>query len=127
MYCDLHGHSRKKNIFMYGNNFQDNPVATRVFPYILSKLCGHFSFEDCRFSSCASKESTARVAMWRELNIPNVFTMETSFCGADIGPLHDKHFQLDHLTQTGHSLLKALLVYCKIETTESELKLTDVV
>ena len=21
MYCDMHGHSRNKNIFMYGNNF----------------------------------------------------------------------------------------------------------
>lgn len=21
--CDFHGHSRRKNIFMYGNNFQD--------------------------------------------------------------------------------------------------------
>lgn len=25
LYCDLHGHSRKKNIFMYGNNFSETP------------------------------------------------------------------------------------------------------
>jgi len=85
LYCDLHGHSRKKNIFMYGNNMPDQPFQTRVFPYILSKLCDQFSFEDCRFTNCPSKESTARVVMWQELNIPNVFTMETSFCGASIG------------------------------------------
>jgi cytosolic carboxypeptidase protein 2/3 len=43
--CDLHGHSRRKNIFMYGNNFDKQPHRTRVFPYILSKLCDYFSFE----------------------------------------------------------------------------------
>lgn len=25
LYLDLHGHSRKKNVFMYGNNFPDFP------------------------------------------------------------------------------------------------------
>ena len=25
LYCDLHGHSRKKNVFMYGNNFNEMP------------------------------------------------------------------------------------------------------
>jgi len=25
LYCDLHGHSRRKNIFMYGNNIKDVP------------------------------------------------------------------------------------------------------
>ena len=45
MYCDLHGHSRRKNIFMYGNSIKDAPHSTRVFPYILSKLCDYFNFE----------------------------------------------------------------------------------
>lgn len=36
--CDLHGHSRKKSIFMYGCNIPDDPEATRGFPYILGKL-----------------------------------------------------------------------------------------
>ena len=45
LYCDLHGHSRRKNIFMYGNTLKDTPHATRVFPYIMSKLCDFFSFE----------------------------------------------------------------------------------
>jgi len=45
LYLDLHGHSRRKNIFMYGNNIKEAPQATRVFPYILSKLCDYFSFE----------------------------------------------------------------------------------
>jgi cytosolic carboxypeptidase protein 2/3 len=50
LYCDLHGHSRRKNIFMYGNEVKNEPLATRTFPYIMSKLCDFFSFEQCRFS-----------------------------------------------------------------------------
>lgn len=30
---------------MYGNNYTEKPDATRVFPYIMSKLCDYFSFE----------------------------------------------------------------------------------
>ena len=92
LYCDLHGHSRKKNVFMYGNNNPELPHQTRVFPYLMSKICDYFSFESSRFSVHRSKEATARVSMWRELGIPNVFTMEASFCGADQGELQDQHF-----------------------------------
>ena len=38
LYCDLHGHSRKQNVFMYGCNNPKNPTECRVFPLILSKL-----------------------------------------------------------------------------------------
>ena len=79
----MHGHSRRKNIFMYGNNYPEAPERTRMFPFIMSKLCDYFSFEYSRFNMHKSKEATARIAMWRELKIPNVFTMEASFSGAD--------------------------------------------
>jgi hypothetical protein len=36
--CDLHGHSRRKNVFMYGNSDIKNPEASRIFPFLLSKL-----------------------------------------------------------------------------------------
>ena len=67
MYLDFHGHSRKESIFMYGNNYSEKPEETRVFPYILSKICDYFSFEYSRFSMHRSKEATARIAIWREL------------------------------------------------------------
>ena len=112
--CDLHGHSRRKNIFMYGNNFDNRPHATRVFPFIMSKLLDYFSFESSRFSVHKSKEATQRVTLWRELKIANVFTMEASFCGADKGENKDKHFQPRHLMMAGQKLLEALIVYSKI-------------
>ena len=45
LFCDLHGHSKKKDVFIYGCNYEDDPTKTRVFPLILSKLCPLFSFE----------------------------------------------------------------------------------
>ena len=49
MFCDLHGHSRKQNVFMYGCNKRDDPSACRALPFMLSKLNPYFSFENSRF------------------------------------------------------------------------------
>lgn len=57
LYCDLHGHSRRKNVFIYGNNHEDNPKAPRIFPFLMSKLAQpHFSYDYSKFSYCRSKE-----------------------------------------------------------------------
>lgn len=112
--CDLHGHSRRKNIFIYGNNFENRPHATRVFPFIMSKLLDYFSFEYSRFSVHKSKESTQRVTLWRELKIANVFTMEASFCGADKGANKNMHFMPEHLLLAGRKLMEGLIVYTKL-------------
>ena len=38
LFCDLHGHSRKKNIFMYGNSVKgDIHHREKLFPYICEK------------------------------------------------------------------------------------------
>ena len=77
--CDLHGHSRKKNIFMYGNSGRVNDrLKERIFPTLMDKNCDIFNIAVQK-----AKESTARVAIWKELGITNTFTLEASFCGAD--------------------------------------------
>ena len=88
LYCDLHGHSRKQNVFMYGCNNKAKPEECRVFPLILSKLSNFFRFGSCRFGVQKSKESTARVSLYKELKTcPNIFTMESTFAGCDEGEL----------------------------------------
>ena len=40
VYCDLHGHSRKNNVFIYGCENRGNPqrrLRERIFPAMLSK------------------------------------------------------------------------------------------
>lgn len=71
-----------------------------------------------------SKEATARIAIYREVKIPAIFTLEASFSGADKGHLKDHHFTTEHLMQMGRKVLEALIVYSRInvQQTLNELK-----
>ena len=94
LYCDLHGHSRKKNVFVYGCAPPFKSVSVndfnkcRLLPYIMSQI-GHgnnkyenISFRDCRFKVSRSKHGTARCVIWKDLGICNSLTVEASFCGS---------------------------------------------
>ena len=117
--CDLHGHSRKKNIFMYGCNVPDHPETTRLFPYLLSKVSPYFTYKDCRFKMQRSKEATMRIALYKEMRVPNIFTLEASFCGNDFGPNAGKHFTTLTLQDMGKQLCLTLLVYGNISVPQN--------
>lgn len=117
LYIDIHGHSRKKNVFMYGN-CESSGVREKVFPGLLCRNSDCFNFDDCCFKVQTSKESTARVVAYRELAIVNSFTLEASFCGADFGPLADQHFTTKHLEEMGYLLCDAILDFCDPDQTK---------
>ena len=104
--CDLHGHSRRMNTFMYGCNIENDPAATRTFPLIISKLTQDFRFKSCSFHMQRSKESTLRISMFKEVAIPFVYTLEASFCGGDRG-----HYTVQDLMDMGKQLCLALLIH----------------
>ena len=81
--CDMHGHSRRKNIFTYGCNLPDQPEITRVFPYLLSKISPFFAYHYCSFKMQKAKESTLRISIFKEISCFFVYTLEASFCGPD--------------------------------------------
>jgi cytosolic carboxypeptidase protein 2/3 len=115
MFCDLHGHSRKQNVFMYGCSTKQNPGVFRVIPYLMSKINPYFSFDYSRFGVQKSKEATARVALFRELkNVPAVYTMESSFAGLDMGKAAGTHFTVEMLGTLGRDLCRTLLAYSNI-------------
>lgn len=123
-YFDLHGHSKKKDVFAYGNTSEVSPEDYRLFPFVLSKLNNLFSYKSSKFSVNKSKASTARVAMWRELKIPTVYTIEASFYGAT-GT--NEHFTPWDLVEMGHSLCQALLVHAEIRGNCEDLKVNPAV
>ncbi|NWX12037.1 CBPC3 carboxypeptidase, partial [Aegotheles bennettii] len=82
LYCDIHGHNKKQNVFMYGCERRQQVKAPymdpHVFPLLLSKSCPDmFSFPDCRFRVQKSKKGTGRVVMWK-MGINNSYTLEAS-------------------------------------------------
>ncbi|XP_054420199.1 cytosolic carboxypeptidase 3 [Pteronotus mesoamericanus] len=122
LYCDIHGHSRKENIFMYGCGGGDRCKALylqqRIFPLMLSKNCpDKFSFSACKFNVQKSKEGTGRVVMWK-MGIRNSFTMEATFCGSTLGHKRGTHFNTKDLESMGYHFCDSLLDYCDPDRTK---------
>ena len=65
VFVDIHGHSRKKNAFMYGVENRQQPFQECILPRLLSQNASIFSYEDCSFVVPKSKETTARVVVIR--------------------------------------------------------------
>ena len=51
LFVDFHGHSNKKDVFIYGCHKPDDPMETRMFPFLMAKLCPYFSFNKSRFGN----------------------------------------------------------------------------
>ncbi|XP_060628654.2 cytosolic carboxypeptidase 2 isoform X2 [Anolis sagrei] len=130
LYCDLHGHSRKNNVFMYGcNNKRTKELLfhERIFPLMLSKnIPDKFSFNSCKFRVQKCKEGTGRVVMWR-MGILNSYTMESTFSGSTLGRKSNSHFTSEDLKTLGYHICDTLLDFCdpdhsKFQQCLSELK-----
>uniref|UniRef100_A0A183AFW8 Cytosolic carboxypeptidase-like protein 5 n=1 Tax=Echinostoma caproni TaxID=27848 RepID=A0A183AFW8_9TREM len=99
IFIDFHGHSRMKNIFLYGcspfeswkNPDTDNPTyrgpglgedpSYRHLASILDEIAPAFAKRSCLYVVNKSKETTARVAVWREFGVVRSYTIEASYCG----------------------------------------------
>ncbi|KAL4428971.1 hypothetical protein ABPG74_011167 [Tetrahymena malaccensis] len=114
---DLHGHSRKMNTFFYGCSYKEDPVLTRIFPYMMSKMTDYISFEECRFNVQKSKEKTARITLWKEQRVMNVFTVEASFYGKQKNQ-NKTHYSIQDYLDIGKSLVVNLYNYLWEEETE---------
>lgn len=89
LFTDIHGHSRKFNVFTYACCFNEFTADAKlntnikVFPAILSDWLQAFQFKDCCFSNEKEKEATARMVMFKEFSILNSYTLEASFFGTE--------------------------------------------
>ncbi|KAJ3094855.1 Cytosolic carboxypeptidase 1 [Phlyctochytrium planicorne] len=85
--CDFHGHSRKKNVFIFGceNGPGHAEGLEKIFPSLLASVNSMFDSGSCKYVVERSKEATARVVIWREMGVVGSYTLESTYCGADIG------------------------------------------
>ncbi|XP_045479468.1 cytosolic carboxypeptidase 2-like isoform X2 [Harmonia axyridis] len=125
MYCDLHGHSRKHNIFIYGcENRKQNEkrLQEQIFPLMLHKNSSEkFSFEDCSFRVQKGKEGTGRIVMWM-MGITNSYTLEASFAGSTMGSRNSTHFSAQDYEQMGKSFCQTLLDFYDEEPRKEKLR-----
>ncbi|XP_049312236.1 cytosolic carboxypeptidase Nna1 isoform X3 [Bactrocera dorsalis] len=114
LYCDMHAHSRKHNIFVYGCENKRNPekkLTEQVFPLMLHKnVADKFSFESCKFKVQRSKEGTGRIVVWM-LGITNSYTIEASFGGSSLGSRKGTHFHTADYEHMGKAFCETLLDY----------------
>lgn len=67
-----------------------------------------------------SKEATLRITMFKETKVPNVFTLEASFCGPNFGPYAGSHHTAKQLQEMGKQLCLALAIYSDISVLDPQ-------
>ncbi|XP_043410662.1 cytosolic carboxypeptidase 4 [Prionailurus bengalensis] len=125
VFCDFHGHSQKKNVFLYGCSIKETlwqaesamgtstvleDVGYRTLPKILDKLAPAFTMSSCSFLVEKSRASTARVVVWREMGVSRSYTMESSYCGCNQGPYQGLQFGTSELEEMGAMFCLGLLI-----------------
>jgi hypothetical protein len=81
MYLDMHGHSRKKSVFIYGPEFpitSPSYLKSRIFAQLLSENSEMFRFQSCKYQMEQSKRQAARCTFARDWRLVNCFTLEAS-------------------------------------------------
>ncbi|CAG9319713.1 unnamed protein product [Blepharisma stoltei] len=124
MFCDMHGHGKKKNVFMYGCGVKSydmidmrRNLLAKVIPHLLNKKNSLFSYNDSRFRCEKSKVTTARIVVYSQFEVSHSYTMEASFFGPKnpraLGESSsgDSHMNESHLETLGRDLCKLCLIF----------------
>ena len=81
VFLDFHGHSGRKNVFMYGPNYGvDNKyyLTSRLYPKLVSKMTDIFRYYSCIFRISKAKINAGRAVMIRDHNVTFSYTIESS-------------------------------------------------
>uniref|UniRef100_A0A4W6FSW1 ATP/GTP binding protein-like 1 n=1 Tax=Lates calcarifer TaxID=8187 RepID=A0A4W6FSW1_LATCA len=127
VFCDYHGHSRKKNVFLYGCSVKEtlwqsgSAVDTvglkedpgyRTIPKTLDRIAPAFSFNSCNYLRSLAP-ATARVVVWREMGVLRSYTMESTYNGCDQGIYKGLQMGTRELQEMGMKFCHSLLSLTK--------------
>jgi hypothetical protein len=70
---DLHGHSKKHNVFCYA--CKHNAYTCRLLPLLMEQVSPLFHLPSCTFGLSKDKESTARATLSKLIRSENVLTL----------------------------------------------------
>ncbi|XP_067171787.1 cytosolic carboxypeptidase 1 isoform X3 [Apteryx mantelli] len=95
-----------KGLLQYLASIKRLPLA---LPKILSQTAPAFCMGSCSFVVEKSKESTARVVVWREIGVQRSYTMESTLCGCDQGKYKGLQIGTRELEEMGAKFCVGLL------------------
>lgn len=108
LFLDLHGHSMKEGIFLYGGKFasgDERNIDVRLLPKLCSLASEDFNYRYCTFSVSQGKMSTARLVAFVEFGIARAYTVEASFnCGGRAAGGRKPREDLEKVPPTGPAL-----------------------
>ncbi len=125
-YIDLHAHSKKKCVFIYGPYYPlhaERYVQVRVFAKLLASRTQMFRYKACKYRLDKDKLSAARLVLSREFDIMNSFTLEASFYGYIDSERKTVEFRRDFYELMGRHLADTLLEYTQMLDEERQLRL----
>ncbi|XP_013793241.1 cytosolic carboxypeptidase 1-like isoform X2 [Limulus polyphemus] len=118
LYCDYHGHSRRKNVFLYGcspsqswwscDREKPDNHSYESLPVLLHHMAPAFNLENCNFAVERNREGTGRVTVWRQFGVAMSYTMECTYGGCDQGIYAGYHLNANHLEEMGIKFCQAL-------------------
>lgn len=111
-FFDVHSHSSKKSIFIYGPYFplhSEHYLKIRVMPRLLSEKSQMFRYYSCRFRNEAHKINCSRLTIFRDCNLPHCYTIETSIMGFLSKDRQNVSFGIPSLQYFGEKLGETLL------------------
>ena len=124
-FIDMHGHSRKKNVFIYGPQYMlssDKYYRSRLIPKLLSEETSKFRYHSCQFKYEHSKRKTARIVLNTEFEIMNCYTLEASFHAHFDERRENFEFTEKSFEEMGEHLVNALWEYTLIVEEEDRQK-----
>jgi hypothetical protein len=136
-FWDIHQHSNKKSIFIYGPYFplhSDKFLKIRLIPKLLSERSEMFRFYSCKFfrtdfpargggGGGIGKETCARVTIGRQFNITNCFTLECSSYGyISKNSRATIQFREADLIEFGKNLAESVLEYALVTERDAKVK-----
>ena len=132
LFLDIHAHSIQTSIFTYSPlpEYEEDIAVTQRFARITDYLSPYFRFDHCKFNNEKNKRNCARLGVYRDYDLPNSYTVESSCYGyavkSDAKDYDSEEepelvqFSEYHFLQFGETLVEAIGQQLEVPITEIE-------
>lgn len=124
-FLDLHAHSRKKSVFIYGPYYPLHSAkyyTMRVLPRLICEQTPQFRYAACQFRNQTSRQQTARLVIWKEFRLANSYTVEGSFYGYLTEDRRTEPFTEETVMDAGAGIGKGMQQYLLLLEVEARMR-----